>query len=73
MLDAAGKPAPRLQARVLREELEDRLQRLQDLELFAPNRHADIPRYELASPDRTTARLMPYDCRPAGGRALRVA
>jgi hypothetical protein len=32
VLDPSGKPTPRLRARVLREELEDRLQRLQELE-----------------------------------------
>ena len=32
MLDPTGKPTSRLRASVLREELEDRLQRLQDLE-----------------------------------------
>src|SRR6266516_3544794 len=32
MLDRTGKPTPRLQASVLREELEGRLQRLQELE-----------------------------------------
>ncbi len=31
MLDAAGKPTPRLRASVLREELEGRLQRLEEL------------------------------------------
>ena len=32
MLDPTGKSTPRLRARVLREELEDRLQCLQELE-----------------------------------------
>jgi len=32
MLDATGKPTPRLRARVLREEFEGRLRRLQYLE-----------------------------------------
>ena len=32
MLDRTGKPTPRLRAGVLREELEGRLQRLQELE-----------------------------------------
>jgi hypothetical protein len=32
MLDPTGKPTPRLRASVLRDELEDRLQRLQELE-----------------------------------------
>ena len=32
MLDPTGKPTPRLRARVLREELEGRLERLQELE-----------------------------------------
>ncbi len=32
MLDAAGKPTPRLRASVLREELEGRLVRLEELE-----------------------------------------
>lgn len=32
MLDAIGKPTPRLQASTLREELEGRLERLQELE-----------------------------------------
>ena len=32
MLDRTGKPTPRLPASVLREELEGRLQRLQELE-----------------------------------------
>src|SRR5712691_12553091 len=32
MLDRTGKPTPRLRASVLREELEGRLQRLQELE-----------------------------------------
>ena len=32
MLDPAGKPTPRLRASVLREEIEDRLERLLELE-----------------------------------------
>ena len=32
MLDRVGKPTPRLRASVLREELEERLHRLQELE-----------------------------------------
>jgi hypothetical protein len=32
MLDRTGKPTPRLRASVLREELEGRLQRLQEVE-----------------------------------------
>jgi len=32
MLDPSGKPTPRLRASVIREELEDRLVRLQELE-----------------------------------------
>ena len=38
MLDPTGKPTPRLRASVLREELDDRLQRLQNLERWIKDR-----------------------------------
>jgi hypothetical protein len=44
MLDASGKPTPRLRASALREELEGRLQRLQDLE----QRLLDAPEHTAA-------------------------
>ena len=41
MLDPTGKPTPRLRATVLREELEGRLQRLQELDWIKESAGAD--------------------------------
>jgi len=50
MLDATGKPTPRLQAHTLREELAGRLQRLDELERWI-NETADGNNRELLRAD----------------------
>jgi len=50
MLDATGKPTPRARAHALREELEGRLQRLEELERWI-NETADGNNHELLRAD----------------------
>jgi len=57
MLDPTGKPTSRLRASVLREELEDRLQRLQDLERWIKD-SAGTDNHERIRADAPDARVI---------------